>query len=567
MGLRMVPASKCTSSNTMLRIQRIGTCWFHAAVNGWLLSERGRELLKVMLREYKKTHKLANNNTGACPMRGKLPLGYFWHYIEFMLKPAKTRGVSNLVMNAPVTDFVQFNNNTTRKFFSGKTVREALNMYPDSTVNLNTYNKVRNKLKTVLTTASRTPQNFLNTHLVRNTGMRNLGNWSKPITLANVLNAFSVKPNVRNQLRNLGVNSLNKLTANKLAQIEAKGLNVNNLKNYMKDPNAFRQAVITSVENKRASGGSFRDAILLCRLLFGANYKSNNLNSKALVVSTFFSPSPNVPVQKFLELDGVRYLLSHAHISISSPQAGAHAITGFVCEGSSYLADSNKPYVLEFDWMNSPSPGPVINRYAVESYNMSFQPAYSVLFYIREDATQFVPEINTLGVRRNLVQKFATLERKVLLATNFRTLNNARRELQEFPNKNSPLARSLNRTIKEEMNTWARAWAANIASPNKNVTSLRQLLNKFSKAPYINHKEFDIVRNQALRSYQNKVRALVNNAIAGGNRGNMAIFINKFKNDPHPVMRNAVARLRPYLNVNNSPKPGCFGRFCRQKKY
>jgi hypothetical protein len=353
------------------------------------------------------------------------------------------------------------------------------------------------------------------------------------------------------------------MTVNKLARIESKGLNVNNLKNYLKEPEAFKPAIIASLENKRASGGSFRDAILLCRLLFGDNYISNNINTKALVVSTFFPLVQNVPVQKVLERDGVRYLLSHAHISIAGAQSGAHAITGFVCGNSSYLADSNKPLVLAFDWANAPSPGPVINQYSVEVYNMTFQPAFSVLFYIREDANKFVPEINTSGARRNLIQKLATLERKVLLASNFRTLNNARREIKTFPNKNSQPVRQLNRLIKEEIDKWARMWAADLASSNKNAITLRQLINRFNSPLYKNHKEFDIVRSQALRSYQNKVRDLVNNAIAGGNTENMAIFINKFKNDSHPVMKNAVARVRAQLNV--SRKPGCVGRFCAKK--
>jgi len=75
-----------------VKVQQGGTCWFHAFLNGWLLSGTGRIVMTNILKEYKKTSeykKYADIN--ACPMRGRLPLNFFWQYVDHMLKPPRNR--------------------------------------------------------------------------------------------------------------------------------------------------------------------------------------------------------------------------------------------------------------------------------------------------------------------------------------------------------------------------------------------------------------------------------------------------------------------------------------------
>jgi hypothetical protein len=533
-------------------------------VNGWLLSERGRELMKAMLREYKKTHKLSNNNKGSCPMRGKLPLGYFWHYIEFMLKPATSRDVSNLVMNSPVEKVVVFRNNAARNALSGKTVKEFLytpyNNF-SSVLDANTWSRARENLKRVLNLARRDPQNFMNTHLVGNVGLRNIGNRATPLTLANIYRAYNTNWKVRVALENIGVNSLNKLTMNKLVQVEAKGLNVKKLKNYVNNMNAAKPHILNILEEKRVTGGTQYDDVLLCRLLFGEAYSNTNKTGAVLVLSKSFPLGTGVPIQKVIENSGVKYLLSHAHIALLNPKAIGHAITGFVCGKASYLADSNSPRVLEFDWANAPSPGPVINQYAVEKYGLSFSAENSILFYIREDASSFVPEINALGNRRRVAAKAANLSRRLPEARTMNALNNLRKEIAKLPNQNSPVVRQLQGMVKKEVESFVKIYTKQILENKNNARATRFMMNKFSKAPFVNHKEFNVLRSQLLRFYQNSVKRLVNNAIAGNNHSNMAMFLKMYGNDSHPVMKNAVARIRSHLEPKKSKLPQWLTRF------
>lgn len=565
MGIKFVPtnnnSTRCMSSNIMVKIQKGGTCWFHTAVNGWLLSERGRELMKKMLSEYKKTHKLSNNNTGSCPIRGKLPLGYFWHYIEFMLKPATSRDVSNIVMNTPVEKVIVFRNNAARNALAGMTVKEFLYASYNGALDRNTWTRARENLKRVLNLARRDPQNFLNTHLVANVGLRNIGTRAAPLTLNNVYRAYGTGWPVQKELAHLGVNSLNKLTINKLVQVEAKGLNVKNLKKYVNNVNAAKPYILNRREELYVSGGRPYDAILFCRLLFGQAYSNKNTTGAALVTSRPFPLGTGVPVQKVIEINGVRYLLSHAYIVITRMVGTGHAITGFVCGKTSYLADSNSPRVLDFDWANAPAPGPVINQYAVEHYSLSFSPGDSLLFYIREDASNFVPEFGTLGNRRSGVSKLANLGTRVSTARSMNALNNLRKEINKLPNQNSAEVRHLRAIVKKEVDSFASIYLNQLVQNKNNVRMMRMLINKYNKAPYANHKEFNVVRSQALRFYQNSMKALINNAIAGGNQANMAAFLRAYEKDPHPVVKNAVARLKAHLKPKKAKLPTWLARF------
>jgi hypothetical protein len=70
--------------NNSIRIQKGGTCWFHAILNGWLLSGTGRNVLKARTRFTEPNSELDN----ICPVRSKTPT-YFWNYIKFELSAPK----------------------------------------------------------------------------------------------------------------------------------------------------------------------------------------------------------------------------------------------------------------------------------------------------------------------------------------------------------------------------------------------------------------------------------------------------------------------------------------------
>jgi hypothetical protein len=67
--------------NNSIRIQKAGTCWFHAILNGWLLSPIGR---KILLSRVKYTTQPNAELDNVCPLRKKIP-NFFWNYIRFEL--------------------------------------------------------------------------------------------------------------------------------------------------------------------------------------------------------------------------------------------------------------------------------------------------------------------------------------------------------------------------------------------------------------------------------------------------------------------------------------------------
>jgi hypothetical protein len=86
------PPSECELQ--AVKIQEGGTCWFHSILNGWLLSGAGRVILKKILLAYKNTAEYKRYaDINACPRRGTLPLNFFWHYVDHMLKPPSNRNL------------------------------------------------------------------------------------------------------------------------------------------------------------------------------------------------------------------------------------------------------------------------------------------------------------------------------------------------------------------------------------------------------------------------------------------------------------------------------------------
>ena len=63
--------------------QLSGTCWFHAIINGFLLSNVGRALMRKQLYEYKLKHNIPLKNANTCALYGNLPMGSVMFYLDF----------------------------------------------------------------------------------------------------------------------------------------------------------------------------------------------------------------------------------------------------------------------------------------------------------------------------------------------------------------------------------------------------------------------------------------------------------------------------------------------------
>ena len=78
---------KCYKGVTFA-LQAGGTCWFHSAISGFLLTPRGRRLLNSAYNVYRKKNKglfPKYSYLHACPRRGSINLDAFWTYILFRL--------------------------------------------------------------------------------------------------------------------------------------------------------------------------------------------------------------------------------------------------------------------------------------------------------------------------------------------------------------------------------------------------------------------------------------------------------------------------------------------------
>ena len=68
-----------------------GTCWFHSVINGFLLSNMGRALMRKRLHEYKMKYgnSLASYNNSTCPKYGELEKGRLMYYIDHFFQHRK----------------------------------------------------------------------------------------------------------------------------------------------------------------------------------------------------------------------------------------------------------------------------------------------------------------------------------------------------------------------------------------------------------------------------------------------------------------------------------------------
>jgi len=338
-------------SAPLLKVQEGGGCWFHAPLNGWLLSERGREVISAMLAQYKSKHSIntsANLPHGAiCPQRGHLPLNYFWRYVNLMLSNNRTKN----------------------------------------------------------------PANFISNLIIKNTGLRPLPGVSANINLKDLFDGYNINFITRSELIHNGVNSINTLTHEKLNKVTGP---VNKLKRWLNlSPNNKLKEINmikAKIRSKYTELGDYRDIHRFHRILFGANYsESENKVTENTVV--FATPWPGGRLRRSIVRNKIRYTLSHCCVLLESadPKKVGHYVSGFIDSkmqgGGMGMYDSEFPHVYSLDWVTSAKD---MQNFALQ-VGLLLNKRFSLMIYIRDGAANFASEINSLGARRNDVAKYSRI--------------------------------------------------------------------------------------------------------------------------------------------------------------
>jgi len=403
-----------------MRLQKGGTCWFHAALNGWLLSGVGSTLLRSMLGHYKDTHQLASfTHALACPVRGQLPLNYFWSYVEFMFQGnsnnkvnpwALTVRVGNVVKNAPA--------NVRNMSVLGYLRRNA--MHRDMLITMALKNFIKN------------PYSYSNAQLVRSLGLRNFT--VKNVTFTNILNLLNVHPNVRAALSKAGVNSINKVNERLLYSIG--GPFVNSLRAYISAPPESRNNLLQKLRYKRVSGGSLTDALTFCRIIFGSAFARGSPEGLGtLVVALPLENQMNNSIKNIKN-----FSISHAFFGASDSQNGhGHAITAFVdANGKEWIYDSNEPTPVPIPWIGKDRTQ--LTAFFKEKYGDGYKlnPKGCAVFYVRDDAAYYTGLINATGARRNAIAKFTQAAVAINTGRNLNTVLEGIRLYNSMPRNIAP---------------------------------------------------------------------------------------------------------------------------------
>ena len=361
---------------SLLKVQEGGGCWFHAPLNGWLLSERGREVISAMLAHYKSKHSIntsANLPHGAiCPQRGHLPLNYFWRYVNLML-----------------------GNNRTKN-----------------------------------------PANFISNLIIKNTGLRPLPGVSANINLKDLFDGYNINNTTRSELLSFGVNSINKLTHRNLNKVTGP---VNKLKRWLNLSPNNKLKEINMIKAKNRSKytvlGGERDMHRFHRILFGANYSEseNRVTENTVVFATTW---PSGPLRLFIDHNNIRYTLSHSCIAMMpiDPTQTGHYVAGFISSKIGVgIYDSQFPVLQIGDWTK----GPEVVQHSAMQLGLLVNRERSVMIYVRDGAANFVSEINSLGARRNDIAKYSRI--RIILESKHDLTDYlfAKKEFNKLPNNSS----------------------------------------------------------------------------------------------------------------------------------
>ena len=451
-----------------IKLQEGGTCWFHTALNGWILSTKGRQLLLIMLREFKKKYSLTNSNT-TCPRRGTLPLGYFWHYVENILT-LKSWNLRSIVLKYKVGNVVR----NTNRVAANMTINNYLMRGPDI--------RLKERLSRIVENARVNPHNFVNSYLIHNVGLRNASYPIEPPKLADIYRFFGINMTTQLNLAKAGINTVNKLKARLNKSLFTNEKHYNQLNKYFKAPQI-------EYGRHKTIGGSKYDAINFCKLLFGSAYThgTSNVKPDTLVVSNQYQDDNPLAIT----LNGVKFVLSHAYLHISGyRRTGEHAVCGFISNGQQYVADSNYTRSFKVNWSTKSD----AEMYVTMTMSNSFSNQSSLVFYIRDDMNSYVPNMNALAARRNITAKYSQISNLMRPGATVKNRVNAYKILLTIPNKNTERYKNIKQKLNAGFNMGAKQMLESIKKLPNNSPVLRTLLKI-----HINLPHFQVVRNEIQR--------------------------------------------------------------------
>jgi hypothetical protein len=256
--------------------------------------------------------------------------------------------------------------------------------------------------------------------------------------------------------------------------------------------NKFLKAPRVEYGRLRTEGGTYTDAVNFCKLLFGPAYSNGQgkVNLSTLVFSDEYQVNNN-PLE--MTVNGVKFVLSHAFLHLSNyKNLGAHAVCGFIYNGKQFYSDSNqRGYFLRANWTKKDD----VDFFAEigGGSTAAFRPALSMVFYIREDVSKFVPNMNSLVARRNLAAKYSKITSLLSKGATRKNSENAYKLLMSIPNKNNENYKYFKRHLDEKMNANAIKLLNSLQkTPNTSTASLRFFANLAKNVPH-----YQVVRNAA----------------------------------------------------------------------
>jgi hypothetical protein len=248
--------------------------------------------------------------------------------------------------------------------------------------------------------------------------------------------------------------------------------NYNQLNRYFKEPNK-------EYGLRTTKGGTLNDAIRFCSLLFGPAYSRSqaNANSGTLVVSVPYQTEN--PLQ--ITINGVKFVLSHAFLRLEGYIGSAnHAICGFIFNGRQFITDSNRyGFFAKHTWNTEAD----MNRYTRLTARGTFSAKGSLVFYVREDVTSYVPNMNALAARRNITTKYRQINNMMKHGAIYHTIK-AYELLLTIPNKNSQNYKNLKQAINSKINTHAKNLLGKVKNLPNNSPALSFILKSYKNIPH-----------------------------------------------------------------------------------
>jgi hypothetical protein len=182
-----------------------------------------------------------------------------------------------------------------------------------------------------------------------------------------------------------------------------------------------------------------------------------------------------------ITINGVKFVLSHAFLHLDSYIGTTnHAICGFIYNGRQFISDSNRyGFFARHNWSSAAD----MNKYLALTKSGSFSAKGSLVFYVREDLTSYVPNMNALAARRNFTAKYRQINRMLNQGSSYQAIK-AYELLLTVPNKNSQNYKNLKQRINSAINTSAKNILGKVKNLPNNSPALPFILKSYEHLPH-----------------------------------------------------------------------------------